>query len=610
MALRSFKIQSIVFPVDDKHSQCRKLFYRGDKGILDGEKNELKLGYAQKIDLVTYINACSYRKWKTFTNCKKASINLSVSGPVRVAYVGYNNDSSFVQKKVFSEVNYCNPGQQEIEYEFPDNNEQMIGVEITALERCIIHGGSFCLKIDESEMQEVNLSLATTTFKKEDFIKKNVDLIKQHIINSNDEISKHFSLHVVDNGRTLSVNDINGKNVFLHPNCNSGGSGGFARGMYESIHQKKKATHVLLMDDDVVVLPESIKRTYCLLRLLKEEYRNSFISGAMLYFEDPIRQHEDVGTIISDADSCRFKPLKDVFNHENILDNLKNECILPKRGNMYSAWWYCCIPMHVIEKNGLPLPLFIRGDDCEYSLRCGANMITMNGICVWHMGFSTKYNAAFDLYQKYRNWLIMQSTSGVLQEINLMKCIQNAFRLELLRFNYDAAELIIRAVEDYSKGPNFIKNVDGEKNTNEVSKLNDKLTPLSELGYDSMPNVQSFFSYTPPTLKERVVAKLTWNGQRFYPECLSSNRTSVISFNEFFQLHGTVGKSRLLAINPFSASGIYRVKDKKRFKTLMRRFKKIKKYYIRNRDAITKEYSCAKKELTSENFWKKYLKIK
>ena len=39
-------------------------------------------------------------------------------------------------------------------------------------------------------------------------------------------------------------------------------------------------THVLLMDDDVVMQPESIYRTYRILSLLKDEYKDSFVGGA------------------------------------------------------------------------------------------------------------------------------------------------------------------------------------------------------------------------------------------------------------------------------------------------------------------------------------------
>ncbi len=609
MALTSFKIQSIIFPEEEKHLSCRELFYHGDSGTIDHEKNCIKIKEKQEIDLTTYINACSYRKWKTYTNCGRATIKLDVSGDVKITFLGYSKNLYNVTKEIFDEIEYKGSKKRTIEYEYPENDQQMIGVQITALSNCEIFGGGFYLAIEAKDMQYVNLSLATTTHKKEDFIKKNVELIKKHIINSDDEIAKNFKLHVVDNGRSLSKNDINGKNIILHSNKNSGGSGGFARGMYESIHQKKQPTHVLLMDDDVTVLPESIKRTYCLLRLLKEEYRDSFISGAMLFYEDPAKQHEDIGTIINNGRGCSFKPLKKELNHEKIEDNLENERIIENQHNTYSAWWYCCIPMNVIKKNGLPLPLFIRGDDCEYSLRCKANIITMNGICVWHMGFSAKYNATFDLYQKYRNWLIMQATSGVIADINIVDGMRNAFKVELLRFNYNAAELIIRALEDYMKGPDFIKKTDGEKNTNENFKFNDRLAPLDEITEGAYFDTNNMFDYTPPSLKERIIAKITWNGQRFCPKFLEHNDVALISFDEFFQLHGIVLKNKLLVVNPHEMSGTYRVKDKKRFDELTKRFKKDLKEYDKNKDAIAAKYADAKKELTSEEFWKKYLSI-
>lgn len=40
-------------------------------------------------------------------------------------------------------------------------------------------------------------------------------------------------------------------------------------------------------------------------------------------------------------------------------DLVYNEIYTPtkwQRNNMYAAWWYCCIPISVIEKNGLPFP--------------------------------------------------------------------------------------------------------------------------------------------------------------------------------------------------------------------------------------------------------------
>jgi hypothetical protein len=205
----------------------------------------------------------------------------------------------------------------------------------------------------------------------------------------------------------------------------------------------------------------------------------------------------------------------------------------------------------------------------------------------------------------------MQSTSGILEGINLMNAMRNSFRVEMLRFNYNAAELITRALEDYLKGPEFIKTVDGEKNTNENFKLNDKLVPLSELEdgekYDYKPS--KLYKYTPPTLFERVISKFTWNGQKHYPSFLDRNKVAPISFNEFFQLHGIVLKSKLIAINPYAKSGTYRIKDRKRFNELMARFQAAEQHYMSDKDAIAAAYADSKAELTSEKFWKQYLGI-
>ena len=57
-------------------------------------------------------------------------------------------------------------------------------------------------------------------------------------------------------------------------------------------------THVLLMDDDVKVSSESLKRTYNLLALAQGKYKNAFINGAMLAIEEPNQQFEDVSFVI------------------------------------------------------------------------------------------------------------------------------------------------------------------------------------------------------------------------------------------------------------------------------------------------------------------------
>ena len=90
---------------------------------------------------------------------------------------------------------------------------------------------------------------------------------------------------VIDNGRTLDAETLSGDGVRVFPNKNVGGAGGFARGMIEAMRLEKPATHVLLMDDDVQISTESLKRTYQLLSIVNDEYKDSYVSGAMMSYE-------------------------------------------------------------------------------------------------------------------------------------------------------------------------------------------------------------------------------------------------------------------------------------------------------------------------------------
>ena len=105
--------------------------------------------------------------------------------------------------------------------------------------------------------------------------------------------------------------------------------------MIECLHQKPEATHGLLMDDDIMILPESIFRTYQLLRFMKPEFQTAFIGGAMLLLEDKDIQHEDSGNV---RDNGYWGSIKPKFNHAEILDNLKNEQDYSGKENTYQAW--------------------------------------------------------------------------------------------------------------------------------------------------------------------------------------------------------------------------------------------------------------------------------
>lgn len=154
----------------------------------------------------------------------------------------------------------------------PRTDKQVVGFVLQAREAICLKRGVYYTMVDESQVNPVVLALCTTTFKKEDYIIPNIEMVKEEIIASDEPIASHFQMFVIDNGQTLDGEALSTDQVHVIPNKNVGGSGGFARGMMEAMASDTGVTHVLLMDDDVSVSTESIKRTFNLLSLCKGKY--------------------------------------------------------------------------------------------------------------------------------------------------------------------------------------------------------------------------------------------------------------------------------------------------------------------------------------------------
>ena len=157
-------------------------------------------------------------------------------------------------------------------------------------------------------------------------------------------------------------------------------------------------THALLMDDDIVIEPEALVKTYQILTLLKDEYEDAFIGGAMLRLDKQAIQVEAGAS----WNGGWLKSLKHDLDLRKCDSCLYNEI---EEYTEFNAWWYCCFPMKIVTPENLPMPIFIRGDDLEYGLRNMKTLILMNGICVWHEPFENKYSSFLEYYIM-RNQLI------------------------------------------------------------------------------------------------------------------------------------------------------------------------------------------------------------
>ena len=325
----------------------------------------------------------------------------------------------------------------------------------------------------------------------------------------------------------------------------------------------------------------------------------------MLCYEEMNIQHEDIGFVHADGS---YGPQKNELDHTLLRDILECDQEYLDRQHMYAGWWFCCIPMKMIKQNGLPLPLFIRGDDVEFSLRNHAKFITMNGICIWHMGFTYKFNASMELYQVHRNSLILQAVSEVCQNVDFMNRMTKLFRARMLSLDYNGAELILDAIEDFLKGPEFIMQDLGEQIMKEKSKKNEKMVDLREFS-DLDIDLDEVYQDPPRTFLRKWLYRITYNGHRFCSKSRLKEGPGIVAFDWFYSPEHNFWYKKLLAVNPHLQMGSMRVFSKEKYRELNKRSKRILAEYKNTRATVEEKYRENKKQMTSVEFWKKYLEL-
>ncbi len=304
-----------------------------------------------------------------------------------------------------------------------------------------------------------------------EYVKKNINVLNKHCRS----FIKH--VYVIDNAsnlpKTLS-NDF----ISIIYNKNLGGSGGYARGMYE-VHKDKKCTHILLMDADVRFTPETLNAA---INKINNINRDDWIGFGMSSLEKPDRLFE-VGAF--------WNGIKVKINNKNLLFN-SSKALKQKKYN-YSGWWSIIMPASVIDSHGYPYPFFIKFDDVEYALRRkNENIIFDKNIYVHHESFKIKSRPHLKYYN-IRNGLITNDLHH--KHPAIFSTLQFVLKIikYYLSFHFYDAEATFLGVKDYLKGPQFlIKNSSNIINDIVKKRLSKKLNYF--FYFFSIPFIALYYS--------------------------------------------------------------------------------------------------------------------
>ena len=558
------------------------------------------------VSLQSYFNAFSIGKWKKYTYIEDLTLHLSLKGNVRIkAYnaVGstyheleptddtkdryYFNKAT--RRRIEADVKKVSDG---VNVTFPNlNYEGIIYIKIEALEDVKLYGGEYMT--DTKSTNDVNLALCICTFKREEFVTRNVNQVIDGIINNPDSVMKdNVEVFVSDNGQTLPADTFNCDKVHLFPNRNVGGAGGFTRGMIESVlyRQPTKLSHVILMDDDIVLSSEVLLRNYLFLKYLRAEYSKMMVGGELFELDRRYLQFE-AGAAYRQVVIQSFNQIWDMRNPDAVA---ANEVENPMN---FNGWWYCCIPISYVREDNLPLPVFIHRDDVEYGMRNEENgTILLNGLSVWHPQGPGKASTAMNYYDVRNDLICMCDKIDSPSREEVMNHITRGVIGNMLRYRYQVIDCIFYALKDYYKGPDYFMKLDPIENHKNVAVFNYEFSEPDGIDMSTLKDEKA------KDLPRDIYLKsfLCW----FLP---SKDYTRVCSLEDV----GLAYRARRVYLyDENRKAGFMTEKSyKEAFRIFFKYLRVMTMIYLKH-DRVTDEWARRKQEYTSLSFWEKYLELK
>ena len=454
-----------LFPITlPKSNICTEteLYYRSSEPVQYEEKSgQLRLQEKAVLTLDTYFNCFSYQKYLQYTSARVLEVHLKMQGKARLRLMKAEQKGKKVQRTVLltQQVRRERLEAVTLLYDFSQEaGNGFLYLEVTALsQEVVLEPGYYGSPIPTEQTNPTKLAAVICTYKREDYVKRNLQHLNQSIfVQPEQEIAEHLEVFVVDNGKTLNQEEIETKQIRLFPNKNCGGSGGFTRGIIEALRRKEEFSHVLLMDDDILLESNVLIKTIRFLQILRPEHQDLAIGGSMLRLDQMNVQH----TMGDCWDGRRIINVKRDYNLIVVENLLGNELDVKVD---YNAWWYACLPLCLINENELPLPLFVREDDVEYGLRLFDKWLHLNGIGVWHPPFKKKDNPIMEYYNT-RNQLITNAIHFLENKIyrNLYILMRFVGKC-LLRGNAYMVRIPFKGFDDYLKGIDWLQNQDSEQ---------------------------------------------------------------------------------------------------------------------------------------------------
>jgi galactofuranosylgalactofuranosylrhamnosyl-N-acetylglucosaminyl-diphospho-decaprenol beta-1,5/1,6-galactofuranosyltransferase len=577
-------------------------------------RRTVTLPAAGQLSFATYFNAFPASYWKRWTRLEEVALRLSVRGAGRVDLYRSKSNGDVVHL----EGKQLDTGGRLLELEFreslaPFEDGGWVWFDV-ATDRKALSIMDAAWIVDEP-LPVRPLAVAITTFNRPaDCVAALAALAEDAAVL--DVVAKVFvvdqgSVTVAEHQQFPEVAAQLGDRLVVIDQENLGGSGGFTRGMLEAL-RTSGIEHVMLMDDDVRLEPDSVLRAHAFAAAASAPV----IVGAQMLNLQVRSQLHAMGEIV-DLRSSFWRPAPgSVYQHDFAQLSLRQQRLLHARiHSTYNGWWMCLFPREVIERTGLPLPLFIKWDDAEYALRaaeCGFPTVTLPGAAIWHMPWTDKDDATdWTAYFHLRNRLItlaLHSSYDVRRAL-----VQDGFRTtfkHLMVMEYSTVALHHKSIEDFLAGPEclFASLREALPAVRRLRERYDDARTFSSAQQLPMPlfdpvRIEALLEppVHPLAIAKRALCTVSRHLRSPHPQTREHPQINVPAGNARWFLLGMVDSA---TVSNADGSGVaFRKRDPQQFRTLLARTITLYRRLIAEWAATAQRYRAAVPMLTSVESW-------
>lgn len=614
-------LQRVILPRDRDPLDVRPLYIDEPDNVHShvASRREVVIPPSARVSFASYFNAFPASYWKRWTTITDVTLRLRVKGDGRIEVYRSKPNGDVVHltgAPVHAESDWETFEFRTTLKPFEDGGWLWFDVFTENIELTI---GSAEWLADEP-LPKKKLAVGTTTFNRlDDCVASLLALGEDPAVL--DVIAKVYVADqgpkkIVDHERYDEVKAALGERLNVIAQGNLGGSGGFTRALFESIEHTKPGTvdQILLMDDDIALEADSILRSNAFARAAAKPI---IVGSHMLNLQAKSRLHT-MGEIV-DLGSFVWRPAPGaITDHDFGTGSLRDTRPLHRRiDSTYNGWWMCLFPREVVEKVGLPLPLFIKCDDAEYSLRALAQdipTVTLPGSAVWHEPWTDKNDTKdWTVYFHLRNRLVMAALhSPYDMRKTLLKQGARSTVRRLLSMEYSTVALELKALEDFMAGPDKLFEKLGTA-LPEIQAIRKQYTDAQ-----FQPSAREFPTPTfdmakaeqmmhPPVHPAKIALRagkaLVHNLRSPNPESADRPQVNLSANGAPWFLLGNLDSATVS--NPDGSGVAFRRRDPKVFRELAMRTTQTYKRLFAEWPALVEQYKAALPELTSAESWRK-----